>query len=91
MDSRIKKITDENPGRFTDVGNEVSYGCFSATTKLSCGNTNDDGRTICVGTLTVKGHFGIGEELLSGYTPEPGELVKNDHMKCDTCDFEQFS
>ena len=65
-------------GDFVEIfDEEPKNGTFHAIRKDSCYN--------CGGGLIVDGYFATGEELPSGYTPEPGELVKNNIMKCEDC------
>lgn len=44
-------------------------------------------------TLEIDGEFSVGVTLPTGYTPAPGELVKNHYMECssEACGFEQAS
>ena len=55
----------------------VKHGTFRAHGKMECPN--------CGGRMIINGQFAIGEKLLSGYTPEKGELVKNIVMECKDC------
>lgn len=45
----------------------------------------------CQGTMTVDGEWATGVTLPSGYTAQPGELLRFYHMICKTCGFEQWS
>jgi hypothetical protein len=56
---------------------EIKHGTFRAHGRMECPN--------CSGRMIINGHFATGEKLLSGYTPEKGELVKNIVMECKDC------
>jgi hypothetical protein len=56
---------------------EVKNGTFHAHGRMECPN--------CGGRMIVNGYFATGEKLLSGYTPEKGELVQNKIMECNDC------
>lgn len=56
---------------------EAKNGTFHAVASMECPN--------CGGKLRVNGHFATGETLLSGYTPEKNELVRNNFMECKHC------
>lgn len=56
---------------------------LTGLTCLACGSP----------TLTVDGEWSLGVTLPTGYTPAPGELVKNHWMECssEACGFNQAS
>jgi len=41
--------------------------------------------------MTIDGVWSNGKKLANGYEPKENELLKNHHMMCDNCGFEQWS
>ena len=62
---------------------EPRFGTFEARGRMECPD--------CGGLMYVDGHFATGEKLASGYTPQRGELVRNDVMSCKDCGSWQVS
>jgi len=83
------RACDRNHSQFQPAyhGPEVRNGTYRATKTVTipCHTCNEPT------PHTIDAEWAIGEMLTSGYTPQPGELVKNYTTTCDKCGDAQYS